>query len=737
MNIRFKALRGQSGAALVVLLALLLLVSAAILLDRLNSEASAGATTATHASNAKALAEAKAALIAWAATYPPSAARESTVGTLPFPDRDGDGNYDGMADCDALGVNDLALVGRLPRLGEDNVSVGNCGVINPLNVDLRDGAGEPLWYAVSRNVLPGVGVAGGPINPDMGGAGRMAYPWIKLKDAQGNDVLDPNTGAALAVAAVIFAPGAIVGNQDRNATAAANYLDSITIGATTYDNADADGCPDNTAAPCGGAGEEFVVYPNPAPGDAFNDELIYITVNDLMRAAEKRVLGEVDLALDAYRTAGWNTNNVFPWLAGFRSPRAVAAGTADSGSATHLDQAAGNFIVKGVQLGDIVFNTDDGSRGPVTAVTATRIDFDALAGGTENDVDAGENFVVEPSFKSTVARGGHLPVHLPNEIFSTTFDVILDIHSVDEDDTGSTGPASLIPDDDVLQVSTFPGITGRCLWTEAARVDCKGRQEIAPYFRTYDSLWVDKRTIEISVSFTGTFTITPPTATEPRRRNVTTPAAPGPPYLEEPVVQPAPMLPQDLWTIIVTDELAGDQGIMRIDLDDSDGSITVNNIRYDLSVVYDGVDDAKDEVPEWFAENNWHHFIYVAASQDLVVGGNADADDNCTTPINSCLSMNANGVVARTDIPALLISSGVQWTNQDRDIGDCDGDGGGPLTDPTDDSFLCAYFDGDTTIYDVSTDILRHGANTLTVPADWYARDTFGLGFNDQIRTID
>ena len=42
-------------------------------------------------------------------------------------------------------------------------------------------------------------------------------------------------------------------------------------------------------------------------------------------------------------------------------------------------------------------------------------------------------------------------------------------------------------------------------------------------------------------------------------------------------------------------------------------------IRYDLSVVYDDVDDAKDEVPEWWAENNWHHFIYAAFSQDTVV----------------------------------------------------------------------------------------------------------------------
>jgi hypothetical protein len=261
MNIRSESLKRQSGAALIVLLALLLMVSAAILLDRLNSEASA--RTSNQKETSEALAEAKAALIAWAATYPASAARESTPGNLPYPDRDGDANYDGYSDCYVPGVNDLVLVGRLPRAGEVDDPLDppeDCGVTNPLNIDVRDSSGEPLWYAVSRNVLAGVGIAGGPINPDMGEPGRMAYPWIQLRDDQGNVISDPmSPGNPLAVAAVIFAPGAAHGNQDRTAMGAANYLDSITIGATTYDNADADGCPDNTTAPCGGAGEEFIV----------------------------------------------------------------------------------------------------------------------------------------------------------------------------------------------------------------------------------------------------------------------------------------------------------------------------------------------------------------------------------------------------------------------------------------------------------------------------------------------
>ncbi len=61
-------------------------------------------------------------------------------------------------------------------------------------------------------------------------------------------------------------------------------------------------------------------------------------------------------------------------------------------------------------------------------------------------------------------------------------------------------------------------------------------------------------------------------------------------------------------------------------------------------------------------------------------------------------------------------------------------------TRPTNDSFLCAYFDSDDTgPYDVSAEKLRHGANTLSITTadDNYARDNYSNYFNDQVRIID
>jgi hypothetical protein len=783
MSNRLITLRRQSGVALVVLLAVLLIISAGILLDRFDGEASASVTQGK--ANGSALADAKSALIAWSVTYSPSAARGSTAGTLPFPDRNGDGDYDGMADCEALVASDLVLVGRLPQLGEDSVSANNCGVSNPLNIDPKDGAGESLWYAVSRNVLPGE--AGGPINPDMGRAGRMTYPWIQVRDDQGNVIMDPiRTTEPLAVAAVIFAPGPVVGGQDRTGAAApSNYLDNVDILGTTYDNADVDGCPDSLTAPCVGFEvEEFVVYTNPQPDDVFNDKLVLITVDELMRGVEKRVLGEVAVAMRNYRLA----HGAYPWLAGFQNPRSNASGSADSGSSTHLDDGAADFVADGIQVGDQIINTTDGGSSLITAVTTTRIDFSPLLGGIENDFDAADSYQVQAVFESTLIpleRRGQIPVHLPNEIFNSAFRAVWDLDDID--DYYESGDSTLWADDAEFEINdfTFTDSEGICMWTHKDRVDCYGIKVTdlggAP-FPVPSGYSVTRRTVEVQFSFEATddgtptvADITAPTATGPRTRRVAIrascskprpwnncqddvpstengPAMPDPSRfgaVAPPELNAAPFLPRDrdsapsdneTWIVRITDEDATVVptriGVRAVVIDhDVRGDIALSGIRYDLGVAYDDVDDADDELPEWLVENNWHHFLYAAVAQDFVAGGDGDCVGSST-----CLTINVAGTTAEPNIRALLVSSGVEWTGQDRNIGDCDGDS---VLNAANDSFLCAYFDSDTTLggYNVAIDVLRHGADTVTltapIAADEYSRNVFGSGFNDQIRIIE
>jgi hypothetical protein len=503
-----------------------------------------------------------------------------------------------------------------------------------LHIDVRDGAGERLWYAVSRNLL--VRGRGGSVNPGIGDPDRADYAWIRLRNARGEVIAEPGSAEPLAIAAIIIAPGAALEGQDRSGPAPgpAEFLDSVSLGAVTFDNADADGCPDAGTAPCGSppSGEEFILYPDAPAGSGFNDRLITITVKELMRAVEKRVFGEVAVALNNYRSA----NGAYPWLASFRNPRTM-------------------------------------------------------------------------TFKSTLSRDGLLPVHLPDEIFATRIGGAWNfIDATPATATRHTGDVRLVPPlvDGMSGSIQVTSNLGRCVWSDWSRGDCVGSRVIPAYFRV-DLGTTVTRTVEYSFRIVDdTPRVTPPTSRDVRRRTLSVNAL---------RLARSPSL---AWSIRITDDDGVNQGQRDISIDaDTGGEITLSGIRYDLSVVYDDINDARDEIPEWFAENNWHHFIYVAISEDAVSGGNADGDADCTTPVNTCLTLNVAERAVRSDVQALLLSSGAQRTNQNRAIGDCDGDG-------IADDFLCAYLEGDNS--DKSTAIL----------ADTYARDRFSAAFNDQLRIV-
>ena len=639
----------ESGAALIVFLTLLVLAGSAMFVDASRSALMARAQQSMATS--RSLAEAKAALIAWAVTAYSARGKPITPGLLPFPDRNRDGNYDGKGDCVTFGLNDSHLLGRLPWAGD----ASPCPRIG-LHIDAHDGAGERLWYAVSRNLVTRGG--GAPINSDMRDAANGRYAWITLRDVEGDVIADPATGQALPIAAVIIAPGAALAGQDRSAAAPppASYLDSIRIGTSTYTNADADGCPDASVPACGasGAGEDFIMYPPLRAPGVFNDQLVAITVDELMRAVEKRVLGEAAIALNAYR----RDYGAYPWLARLHSPRVVAAGIA--------------------------------ARAPRSS---TR---------------------VGPSFKSTLSRAGLLPVHLRDEVFSTGFGGAWRfVDATPTTATAHSGNAKLIPPlvDLVAGSIDVAGDKGRCLWSDWTRVDCAGSSVDAAHLRPDLGVMVS-RTVAYAFSFVDESPlVTPPAPADVRRRTLSIAgAALG--------VADFPRLSEDGWSIRVTDDDGVNQGQRDFIIDaDTAGAIRVTDIRYDLSVVYDEIDDARDELPEWFAKNEWHHLLYVALSTDAVAGGDVDGDGDCRTPSNACLMLNVEGRRARTDVRALLISAGAERGPQNRASGDCDGDG-------VVDDFLCTYLEGD------------NADRSAIAGRENYARNKYSADFNDQLRVV-
>lgn len=190
--------------------------------------------------DSNALALAKQALIANAASS------NSRPGSLPCPDINNDGISDYQDNNPALQC--AGRIGRLPWL--------TLGL-----ADLRDAAGERLWYAVSLNFQD---LAANRINSSMTGQ-------FTLREGE------QSTGG---VVAVIAAPGKPVGHQSRGNAQLNNYehyLESYAEGTLTVNIVAQDG--------------------------THNDQLSVITPADIFSLVQRRVAKEVNIALQTYYAA--------------------------------------------------------------------------------------------------------------------------------------------------------------------------------------------------------------------------------------------------------------------------------------------------------------------------------------------------------------------------------------------------------------------------------------------------
>jgi len=718
----------QRGAALLVFLGVIVLIAAGVLLSRLN--AAIVPTPNRDPVTAQTLAQARDALVAWAATHP------DTPGLLPFPDRSGDGDYDGTADCPSSTVVPGDLLGRFPIVGERAAS--GCAADAPMSIEPISKSGQRLWYAVSQNLVRGGG--GGPINPDI--AELATLPWLTVRRQDGTPI-----ATASPIAAVIIDPGPAIATQDRSTIVAAaateypKYLDSVTISPDTFVNADFDACLDDDLG-CATPGEDFIIFPQTA--DAFNDRLVFITVDELMGAVEDRVLGEAARALRSYK--GNNPGNFYPWMSTFTDPRSYQ-GNATSGGATTLVDGGADFLLASVSDGDLVRNLTDGSIGSVATggVTATTLTLVGLIGGTGNSFAAGDRYVVHAADRFQGNAGtveGMLPLHLPNEVFQTGFAANWDYAGAANDDAwlkGDDGNAALIPTEaDVDNFSsngaagdvTVLPANGQCKWTTPDRVDCWGIATILGYVRSDPPNLVVDRTVEVWFNFTAdTTTITALTATDVRRRSHT---YNGPNYGPVPVLA-APDMPQKwsvgnpcasgcAWTIHVEDTDGVNVGWRRAERD-SNTDLVINKfdgIRYEIAV--------PDELPSWFAENNWHHFVHSTISgANLPVTASTSGDGTCRTPPlgagnenDDCLTIQYNGATVRDDVEALVIGPGAVLAAQDRSTATA------CAPQP---AFLCDYFEGPNSDPEATTRNLIYGR----VPANTFA--VTGT-FNDRIRAV-
>jgi hypothetical protein len=287
--------KSQNGATLILMAFLIGLMAAAYALKVFNvasEQLDNDTQTLTVLNNAKK------SLIAWSVSH------ENRPGQMPFPDRNSDGDYDGTSDCNSptSTFSYTFLIGQLPIYGQRNPCVSPQRGIGS---DFLDAQGNRLWYAVSRNLVHKyeIPTADPIINPGI--VSTPVYPWLRVLDRNGNLISDR-------VAAVIIAPGNPLGLQNRSGSAPSinQYLDSLQIGSVTFSNA-------NYLT----ANEDFIVgLDTRAVTEAdttyvkpyfFNDKLIYITIDELMAALERRVDSEIGTLLKQYNVK----NGRFPYAA--------------------------------------------------------------------------------------------------------------------------------------------------------------------------------------------------------------------------------------------------------------------------------------------------------------------------------------------------------------------------------------------------------------------------------------
>jgi hypothetical protein len=278
----------ERGAALLAMLAVIMLVGSWFLVSKLNAE-SGMAQAAYKARNAEVLLRAKRALIGYVAAQAVKAG-ENRPGAFPCPEAAADFN-------NAASEGTISYPCTLPKVGR--FPWKSLGLEK-----LVDASGEPLWYVVSA----GWAGAGTVINSNS--VGQLTVDGV----ANDSVALIIAPGPAFNVQA---ATGCNAINQTRPAAGTPDWRNYLECDNATYPT------PDATFVTAG-------------PSASFNDQVIRITVADIMPALEaaiaNRIEREILPALKAvYTPAAWGfsgSNPVLPFAAPFASPGS-GAGTSD------------------------------------------------------------------------------------------------------------------------------------------------------------------------------------------------------------------------------------------------------------------------------------------------------------------------------------------------------------------------------------------------------------------------
>jgi hypothetical protein len=297
--------RAQRGAALIVLAAILVLGTSWMLVSRLNA-VNANRTTAEREHNARVLAEAKAALVAWMATTALDSS-EDNPGRLPCPQYWGDvgSSTEGRAGASCISSSLQPAAGWLPWR--------TLGMSKPL-----DASGQQLWYIVSP-----------------GWAARTDGTTLTINsNSLGQLTVD---GQANAAVALVIAPGrplsiAPNANQQAAGCTARDQSQALALPGTAPSVLDFLDCQNGTTSD----GNFATSVVDNSTNTVLNDQVITVTTADLLPTLEaaiaKRIERDIAPALKTVFTSStWGfsgTDPIYPFAAPFTNP-GPGAGTSN------------------------------------------------------------------------------------------------------------------------------------------------------------------------------------------------------------------------------------------------------------------------------------------------------------------------------------------------------------------------------------------------------------------------
>lgn len=257
----------QSGAVLLAFMLLLIVGAGYALVSRLNATA---ILNAQYEHDARVLAEAKQALIAYAVTHSDIVdVNNANYGRLPCPDVDETGVVSEGGAHGTCGVRNVNSLGRLPW--------------RTLSLEpLKDSSGECLWYAVSSQYKHSGSSSPQMLNSDTNGTFRI---YANNGEVIAGDEPDDRP------VAVVIAPGNVVGNQNRSLITGAevcggNYVASNYLEPEFPDNPNA-GIENYRLHPDADQIDDFYLGGNENK-EFINDKFIYISKHDIWDAIQER-----------------------------------------------------------------------------------------------------------------------------------------------------------------------------------------------------------------------------------------------------------------------------------------------------------------------------------------------------------------------------------------------------------------------------------------------------------------